>query len=278
MLEVKNLCYTYNSGTDFQTLANDNISLRVPSGEILGIVGETGSGKSTFVKQLSGLLRPLSGEVLLNGKPLDSKKNKFAVGMVFQQPEHQLFADTVYDDIAFGPLNMRRTGATLDNLIYSSLEFVNLPKTILNNSPFELSGGEKKRVAIAGVIAMNPKVLILDEPTSNLDVGSRNALIGQLKNYHKEKNPTIIIVSHNMKDVLELCDRVALMYQGKLVTVCDTIDFFWDFDNLKNYGIEVPQIIKIMKALREKGYKVSKKVKNVDEAEREILKLLGGNI
>ena len=275
MFEIKHLSYIYNKETAFKVVANDDINLSINDGEVVGIVGETGSGKSTFLKLLSGILKPFSGQILVDGKIIDF--NNFTVGMVFQYPEHQLFAGTVYDDIAFGPRNLRKTKEETNLIVNKAIKFVDLPSKILIESPFNLSGGEKRRVAIAGVVAMEPKVLILDEPTASLDLKSRNLLIKQLKDYHKEKGTTIILVSHDMNDIIDLCDRVILMKAGKVEKYLNTMDFFYKTENLNSFGIKIPPIIEIVKILKNKGYKISSNIKNVEEAEKEILKLIGGN-
>ena len=277
MIEVKNLCYTYNNGTCFKVLANDHINFKIDDGDIVGIVGETGSGKSTLLKQLAEILKPSSGKILIDGHEINDLKNKFSIGMVFQYPEHQLFANTVYEDIAFGPKNLGLEVDSINQIVNDAINFVGLEDTILKKSPFELSGGEKRRVAIAGVIAMKPKILILDEPTVGLDLKSRRQIISQLKKYHIEKKVTILMTSHNMNDISELCNKALVLKDGKLKKFCNTFELFFNTENLKDYGLNLPPIIELAKELRLRGHNISTNVKNVDDLLNEVLKLFGGN-
>lgn len=278
MIEVKDLCYAYNNGTFFQVLANDHINFTISDGDIVGVVGETGSGKSTLLKQLAGILKPSYGKILIDGYEPDDLKNKFRVGMVFQYPEHQLFANTVYEDIAFGPKNLDQKNCEINRAVGEALNFVGLEDSILKKSPFELSGGEKRRVAIAGVIAMKPKILILDEPTVGLDLKSRKQIIYHLKKYHNEKNVTVFMVSHNMNDISTLCNKVLILKSGRVKRFCDTFELFFNTENLEDYGLKLPNIVEIVKELRLKGHNIDTDVKNVDDLLYEILKLFGGNI
>ena len=216
-----------------------------------------------------GVLSKIYGSIFRLNKT-HSEKNNIKVGMVFQYPEHQLFADTVYSDIAFGPLNMGCSKAETEKIVFEVLDFVGLPKNILSVSPFELSGGEKRRVAIAGVLATNPDILILDEPTASLDVMARQTLINSLKNYHNHKNATILMVSHNMNDIVELCSKIVVMKNSKVQYFGPTMDFFYDCNNLDDFSLEIPQVIKIAKALRANGHNISKNVKNISDLEKEL--------
>ena len=204
VLELKNLSYVYGTGTPFEKIAVNNLSLSIEKGEFIGIMGHTGSGKSTLVQMLNGLMKPTSGQVLLDGEdiwanPKDIRKIRFKVGMVFQYPEYQLFEETVAKDIAFGPTNMGKSGAELEKAVNDAARFTGLKDELLEKSPFDLSGGEKRRAAIAGVIAMNPEVLVLDEPTAGLDPMGRDVLLSQIVQYHKERKNTVILVSHSME-------------------------------------------------------------------------------
>ena len=215
VLELKNLSYVYGTGTPFEKTAVNNLSLSIEKGEFIGIMGHTGSGKSTLVQMLNGLMKPTSGQVLLDGEdiwanPKDIRKIRFKVGMVFQYPEYQLFEETVAKDIAFGPTNMGKSGAELEKAVNDAARFTGLKDELLEKSPFDLSGGEKRRAAIAGVIAMNPEVLVLDEPTAGLDPMGRDVLLSQIVQYHKERKNTVILVSHSMEDIARVADTVAV--------------------------------------------------------------------
>lgn len=269
MIEIENLYYIYNYKTNLQFVANSDINLFINSGEVVGLVGATGSGKSTFLKQIAGILKPTKGKIKI--------KNESKVGFVFQKPENQLFADTVYDDIAFGPLNKGISKDDLDLIVKRSIEFVGLKDDILKKSPFDLSGGEKRRVAIAGIIAMKPEILILDEPTAGLDLKSKRLLIGQLKNYQKEKNTTMIIVSHDMDDILNLCDKVIVMQEGRVIEFLTTKELFFENKNIEDYKLELPHTVKIARRLKSLGYEISCDIKNINDLEKEILSFFGGN-
>lgn len=280
IIEVKNLSFIYGVGMTFQKIAVDNINLNFKKGEFIGIIGHTGSGKSTFIKQLNGLLKPTFGEVLLNGENIwkSSKKIRdvrFKVGMVFQYPEHQLFADTVYKDIAFGPENMGLNSEEIEKKVLEAVEFVGLKREILEKSPFEISGGEKRRAAIAGVIAMDPEVLILDEPTAGLDPRGRKLLLSQIKGYHTKRKNTVILVSHNMEDIAQTADKVVVLANGKVEMFDSTREVFKNSDKLEKIGLKVPQITEIMTKLKNKGYDINSGILTVKEAEDEILRLLG---
>lgn len=223
VLELKNLSYVYGTGTPFEKTAVNNLSLSIEKGEFIGIMGHTGSGKSTLVQMLNGLMKPTSGQVLLDGEdiwanPKDIRKIRFKVGMVFQYPEYQLFEETVAKDIAFGPTNMGKSGAELEKAVNDAARFTGLKDELLEKSPFDLSGGEKRRAAIAGVIAMNPEVLVLDEPTAGLDPMGRDVLLSQIVQYHKERKNTVILVSHSMEDIARVADKIIVM--NKSTSLC----------------------------------------------------------
>jgi energy-coupling factor transport system ATP-binding protein len=278
VLETKDLTYTYGLGTPFEKTAVDHVSIGVEKGEFLGIIGHTGSGKSTLIQTLNGLLRPTEGTILLNGKDIWAEPKKirgvrFQVGMVFQYPEHQLFEETVLKDICFGPGNMGLSPAEAEKRARQAAEFVGLPEELLQKSPFELSGGQKRRAAIAGVIAMDPDVLILDEPTAGLDPKGRDRLLGQISSYRKKRGNTVLLVSHSMEDVANYADRVLVMNAGKAVMLDTTKKVFARGRELESMGLRVPQITGILLALQEKGYPVHP-VLTVDEALRELRPLL----
>ena len=221
VIETKNLTYTYGAGTPFSKTAIEDVNIAIKKGEFIGLIGHTGSGKSTLIQQLNGLLRPTSGTVLLNGKDIWEKKKeirkvRFQVGMVFQYPEYQLFEDTVIKDIGFGPRNMGLSQDEVNQRVMQAVDFVGLDHALLEKSPFDLSGGEKRRAAIAGVIAMDPDVLVLDEPTAGLDPQGRDHLLSQIKAYHKQRQNTVILVSHSMEDIARVADRVLVMNESKV--------------------------------------------------------------
>ena len=270
VLELKNLSYVYGTGTPFEKTAVNNLSLSIEKGEFIGIMGHTGSGKSTLVQMLNGLMKPTSGQVLLDGEdiwanPKDIRKIRFKVGMVFQYPEYQLFEETVAKDIAFGPTNMGKSGAELEKAVNDAARFTGLKDELLEKSPFDLSGGEKRRAAIAGVIAMNPEVLVLDEPTAGLDPMGRDVLLSQIVQYHKERKNTVILVSHSMEDIARVADKIIVMNKSNLVMFDKTKEVFSKGRELEKIGLRVPQITKIMLELREKGFNVPEGILTVDE-------------
>ena len=281
ILEVKNLTYIYSAGTPFEHKALDDISFSVERGEFIGIIGHTGSGKSTLMQQLNGLLKPTSGTVLLDGQDIWSDKNltrqaRFRVGLVFQYPEYQLFEETVYKDIAFGPKNMGLSAEEVDRRVREAAGFVGLTEQQLEVSPFDLSGGQKRRVAIAGVIAMEPEVLILDEPTAGLDPVGRSEILGNIQSYRKAKNATIMMVSHSMEDVARLTDRLLVMNGSKLAMDAPPAQVFTHAEELTQMGLNIPQVTQVFLELKKLGLDV-KNVYTIDQAAAEIRRLKGGN-
>lgn len=281
ILELKNLTFIYGQGTPFCRTALDNVSLSIEEGEFVGIIGHTGSGKSSLVQQLNGLLKPTSGKIILEGKdiweePKKIRSVRFKVGMVFQYPEHQLFEETVLKDICFGPKNMGLSDEEAEKKAREAASFVGLKKDLLEKSPFELSGGEKRRVAIAGVIAMDPDVLILDEPTAGLDPMGRDVLLSQIEKYHKERKNTILLVSHSMEDVAKISDRLLVMNDGKVEMFDTPKKVFSNPERLEKIGLRVPQITKIMAKLKEDGYDVPSDVLTVEEAMNALLPIMKG--
>ncbi len=279
IIEVRNLCFTYGSGTPFEKKAVEDVSLSVEKGEVIGLIGHTGCGKSTFVQMLNGLLRPTSGQVLLDGKdiwekPKEIRKVRFRVGMVFQYPEYQLFDETVYKDISYGAVNKGLSGSELDETVRRAARFTGLPDRLLDQSPFDLSGGEKRRAAIAGIIAMDPDVLILDEPTAGLDPLGKDLLLSQMMQYHKERGNTIFVVSHTMEDIARIADRIIVLNKGRLELFDTPREVFSDPDRIAEYGLRVPQITRIMQSLRDKGYNFSEGILTVEQAFCEIVDLL----
>ena len=271
ILELKNICYTYGVGTPFEKKAVNDVSFSVNKGELIGIIGHTGSGKSTLVQMLNGLMKPTSGQVLLDGvdiwdKPKEIRKIRFKVGMVFQYPEYQLFEETVYKDIAFGPTNKGLSAEEIDKEVRRAARFTGLKDEHLDKSPLDLSGGEKRRAAIAGVIAMDPDVLVLDEPTAGLDPMGRDVLLSQIVRYHKERQNTVLLVSHSMEDIARVADRIVVMNKSKLVMFDETQKVFARGDELEKIGLRIPQITKIMSQLRKRGVDVPEGILTVDSA------------
>ena len=281
ILEVKNLTYIYSAGTPFEHKALDDISFSVERGEFIGIIGHTGSGKSTLMQQLNGLLKPTSGTVLLDGQDIWSDKKltrqaRFRVGLVFQYPEYQLFEETVYKDIALGPKNMGLSPEEVDRRVREAAGFVGLTEQQLEVSPFDLSGGQKRRVAIAGVIAMEPEVLILDEPTAGLDPVGRSEILGNIQSYRKAKNATIMMVSHSMEDVARLTDRLLVMNGSKLAMDAPPAQVFTHAEELTQMGLNIPQVTQVFLELKKLGLDV-KNVYTIEQAAAEIRRLKGGN-
>ena len=279
VLELKNLSFVYGQKTPFEKRAVDNVSVSIEKGEFIGIIGHTGSGKSTLVQMLNGLIRPTEGQVLFDGEdiwqnPKEIRKMRFKVGMVFQYPEYQLFEETVYKDIAFGPSNMGKTAQEIDMAVRKAAEFTDLKPQLLQKSPFDLSGGEKRRAAIAGVIAMDPEVLVLDEPTAGLDPMGRDVLLTQIVQYHKKRKNTVLLVSHSMEDIARVADRIIVMNNSRLVMFDKTKEVFSHGRELEKIGLKVPQITKIMLELKEKGYDVPDGILTVDEAFSAVSSLL----
>lgn len=281
VLEVKALTHTYSAGTPFEHKAIDNVGLEVMPGEFLGIIGHTGSGKSTLIQHLNGLLRPTDGQILLDGtdiwaRPKEIRKVRFQVGLVFQYPEYQLFEETVYKDISFGPKNMGLEGEEIDCRVRRAAAFAGIDEEMLEKSPFELSGGQKRRVAIAGVIAMEPKVLILDEPTAGLDPRGREAILAQLRSYHKQKGNTVILVSHSMEEIARNVDRIVVMSHSHKLMDGTPEEVFSRADELLQVGLDVPQVTKVAMELQKRGLLADSSVYTIDELVRRLLALKGG--
>ena len=279
VIETQGLSYVYGKGTPFEKAALVDVNIQIKQGEFIGVIGHTGSGKSTFVQTLNGLLRPTSGKVLLNGQDIWQEPKKiravrFQVGMVFQYPEHQLFEETVAKDIAFGPKNMGLSDDETAARVAEAAAFVGLKPELLEKSPFEISGGEKRRAAIAGVIAMDPDVLILDEPTAGLDPKGRDVLLSQITDYHQKRHNTVLLVSHSMEDIARIADRVLVINNGTVAMFDTTKEIFARDAELEKMGLRVPQITKIMKSLRKKGVSVSSGVLTVEQGVRELLRVL----
>ena len=281
LLEVKHLTHTYGEGTPFRSIAVSDINLSVYRGEFVGIIGHTGSGKSTLIQHLNGLLKPTSGDVFLNGKSIWSDKKytrqaRFRVGLVFQYPEYQLFEETVYKDIAFGPKNMGLSQQEIDERVRRASGFVGVSEEDLSKSPFELSGGQKRRVAIAGVIAMEPDVLILDEPTAGLDPAGREGILANIRAYQKAQNATIIMVSHSMEEIASNVDKLIVMDHGRIAMEGTPRQIFARADELTAINLDIPHITKLFLALKSKGLDVDTSVYTVEQAKAAILSMKGG--
>ena len=280
-LEVRDLTHLYSAGTPFAHTALDRVSFTAERGEFIGVIGHTGSGKSTLMQHLNGLLKPTSGLVLLDGQDIWSDKKltrqaRFRVGLVFQYPEYQLFEETVYEDIAFGPKNMKLDEAEIDLRVREAAGFVGITDEQLKASPFDLSGGQKRRTAIAGVIAMEPEILILDEPTAGLDPAGREEILGNIAAYRKAKNATIMMVSHSMDDVARLTDRLLVMNQSRLVMDGTPREVFARAEELVAMGLNIPAVTQVFLRLRQMGLPVES-VYTLDQAVAALCKLKGGD-
>ena len=281
ILQVQNLNYTYSIGTPFQHTALEDVSFQVQRGEFIGIIGHTGSGKSTLMQHLNGLLKPTSGQVILDGKDIWSDKkltrqSRFRVGLVFQYPEYQLFEETVYKDIAFGPKNMGLSADEIDRRVREAAGFVGLTEEQLEASPFDLSGGQKRRVAIAGVIAMEPEVLILDEPTAGLDPEGKEDVLRNIDDYRKAKNATIMMVSHSMNDVARMANRLLVMYNAHLALDGTPQDVFNHAQELLDMGLDIPEVTRVFLKLQQLGLPVNQ-VYTIDQAVAELKRLKEGH-
>lgn len=280
IIEIKDLTYVYGPNTPFEIKALDNINLEIEEGDFIGLIGHTGSGKSTLVQHLNGLMKPTSGDIFVEGvnivkKDANLKLLRQKVGLVFQYPEHQLFEETVYKDIAFGPKNLGLDKDEIHLRVKDAMESVGLDfEELKDRSPFELSGGQKRRVAIAGVIAMKPKVLILDEPTAGLDPHGRDEILGEVKDLFKNIGITIILVSHSMEDVAKMVNRILVMHKGKIVMDGPTREVFQRADELENLGLGIPQITDFMRKFKEKGHNIREDILTVEEAKIEIMNYL----
>lgn len=281
LIELCDINYVYNKGTPYEVHALKNINLGINSGEITGIIGHTGSGKSTLVQLLNGILKPTGGMVKIEGKDIWEQPKKirdvrFKAGVVMQYPEYQLFAETVYEDIAFGPRNMELDESQVKERVEKAVEFSDLPLDLMNRSPFDLSGGQKRRVALAGIIAMNPSILILDEPAAGLDPGGRKEILSGIKKYQRESGISVLIVSHSMEDMAYYCDRIIVMSSGMVTLDGTCADVFSRQDELIALGLDVPQITRVAAALMQRGVAVGNDVYTVEYAVGKLMELIGG--
>lgn len=278
VIRTENLTHIYNKGTPFQMAAIDNVNIEIEKGELVGIIGHTGSGKSTLIQHLNGLLKPESGKIYLDGEDIWADKSKirnvrFKVGLCFQYPEYQLFEETVYKDIAFGPTNMGLSEAEIDKRVREAANFVGLKSEYLEKSPFDLSGGEKRRAAIAGVMAMQPEVLIMDEPTAGLDPKGRDRILSMLKEYREETGSTVLLVSHSMEDVAKLATKVLVMNDSHAVMYGSVSEVYSRGKELSEMGLNVPQITRVFMGLKAKGFNVNEGIYTVEQGLNEIIRL-----
>ena len=278
-IELKNITYTYSPGTAYEIHALKDVNLEIPDGQFIGVIGHTGSGKSTLIQHLNALIRPTSGTVLYNGEDVweekyDRRNLRSQIGLVFQYPEHQLFESDVLSDVCFGPLNQGMSREEAETEAKKALLQVGFKEKNFSKSPFELSGGQKKRVAIAGVLAMNPKILILDEPTAGLDPKGRDEILDQISELHKVRGITIILVSHSMEDVAKYVERLIVVNRGQIAFDDNPREVFSHYKELEAMGLAAPQITYIMHALKQKGMKVDPNATTVEEARDDILRAL----
>ena len=281
IIKVENLTHVYSQGTPFEKVAIDKISLEIDRGEIVGIIGHTGSGKSTFVQHLNGLLKPTSGKVFFDGKDIHASKEtardvRYKVGLLFQYPEYQLFEETVFRDIAFGPKNMGLTEEEIRERVLEAAGFADVPESILESSPLELSGGQKRRIAIAGVIAMMPQVLILDEPTAGLDPAGRDSILQKIMDYRRETEGTILLVSHSMDDVARLATRLLVFDRGRIAMDGTPAEVFDRADELKEMGLTVPAATEIALALRRRGIDIPESIYTINYLRKQLVSLREG--
>ena len=282
-IKIENLTHIYMPKSPFEKKALDNVNLVIEDGEFLALIGHTGSGKSTLIQHLNGLLEPSSGRIVVDDVDITNKETKLTdirkkIGLVFQYPEYQLFEETIEKDIAFGPTNLGLNEDEILRRVKISMEMVGLDyETYKDVSPFDLSGGQKRRVAIAAVIAMEPKVLILDEPTAGLDPKGRDDILEQIKILHEKYKMTIVLVSHSMEDVGKLAERIVVMNQGKIALLGKPEEIFKEVETLESIGLAVPQVTYLMRALREKGFDVSEEVFTVEQGSKELLRILSKN-
>ena len=279
-IKIENLTHVYMPKKKYKKKALDDVNLVIEDGEFLALIGHTGSGKSTLIQHLNGLLEPSSGRILVDNIDIANKETKLTdirkkIGLVFQYPEYQLFEETIEKDIAFGPNNLGLSEEEVSDRVKKSMEMVGLDyESYKDVSPFDLSGGQKRRVAIAGVIAMEPKVLILDEPTAGLDPKGRDDILDQIKTLHEKYKMTIVLVSHSMEDVGKLAERIVVMNKGKIALMGKPAEIFKEVETLENIGLAVPQVTYLMRALREKGFNVSDEVFTVEQGSKELLRVL----
>ncbi|WP_297422571.1 energy-coupling factor transporter ATPase [Clostridium sp.] len=282
-IKIENLTHVYMPKSPFEKIALDNVSLSIEDGEFIALIGHTGSGKSTLIQHFNGLLEATSGKIIVDGVDITDKKTKLTdirkkVGLVFQYPEYQLFEETIAKDIEFGPRNLGLSDEEIQSRVVKSMEMVGLDyETYKDKSPFDLSGGQKRRVAIAGVVAMQPTTLILDEPTAGLDPKGRDDILDQIRKLHKDYNMTVVIVSHSMEDVAKIAERIIVMNDGKVALQGAPAEVFKEVDLLEKIGLGVPQVTYLVRELRKKGFNIPDNVFTIEEAKKELLSILKAN-
>ena len=278
ILKTEHLTYSYSTGTPFEVTAIEDINIEIEPGELVAVIGHTGSGKSTLIQHFNGLLKPQSGKVYVDGQDIwESKKtlraSRFAVGLCFQYPEYQLFEETVYKDIAFVPKNMKLSEEEIDRRVRDAARYIGVTDDMLEKSPFDLSGGEKRRVAIAGVMAMEPKILILDEPTAGLDPRGRDTILGLIRNYREETGRTVMIVSHSMNDVAEIASKVLVINNARVAMYGTVPEIYARSEELVSMGLDIPQVTKVFLGLKENGIPVRTDVYTVEQARAQLREL-----
>lgn len=281
MIRTEHLTHLYSAGTPFEKAAIQDVNLEIQEGELVGVIGHTGSGKSTLIQHLNGLLKPDSGKIYVDGQDIwesaeTLRNTRFQVGLVFQYPEYQLFEESVYKDIAFGPANLGLSPEEVKEAVRRAAECVGISESLFEKSPFELSGGQKRRVAIAGVIAMRPKVLILDEPTAGLDPKGRDTILELIRSYHQQERNTVLLVSHSMEDIASYSTRILVMNQSRVFAYGDVDSVFSKAEEIERIGLSIPQVTRVFTELARRGYPVQPNIYSVEAARAELLRLMRG--
>ncbi len=281
MIRTEHLTHLYSAGTPFEKAAIQDVNLEIQEGELVGVIGHTGSGKSTLIQHLNGLLKPDSGKIYVDGQDIwesaeTLRNTRFQVGLVFQYPEYQLFEESVYKDIAFGPANLGLSPEEVKEAVRRAAECVGISESLFEKSPFELSGGQKRRVAIAGVIAMRPKVLILDEPTAGLDPKGRDTILELIRSYHQQERNTVLLVSHSMEDIARYSTRILVMNQSRVFAYGDVDSVFSKAEEIERIGLSIPQVTRVFTELARRGYPVQPNIYSVEAARAELLRLMRG--
>ncbi|SHF34186.1 energy-coupling factor transport system ATP-binding protein [Thermoanaerobacter uzonensis DSM 18761] len=280
-IKVENLSFVYNEGTPYATVALNDVTFEIQDEEFVGIIGHTGSGKSTLIQHLNGLLRPTSGKIYINGVDITDKKVSLKevrkeVGLVFQYPEYQLFEETIFKDIAFGPINLGLSEEEIEKRVYEAMDIVGISRELADKSPFEVSGGQKRRIAIAGILAMKPKILILDEPTAGLDPKGKEEILNKIKEIHDKYKMITILVSHSMEDIARFADKIIVMNKGRIEIIGTPRDVFRKVEKLEKMGLGVPQITYLARELQKKGVAIPEDILTIEEAKEYIIRYLRG--
>ncbi|ADH61589.1 ABC transporter related protein [Thermoanaerobacter mathranii subsp. mathranii str. A3] len=280
-IKVENLSFVYNEGTPYATVALNNVTFEIQDEEFVGIIGHTGSGKSTLIQHLNGLLKPTSGKIYINGVDITDKKVSLKdvrkeVGLVFQYPEYQLFEETIFKDIAFGPANLGLSEEEIEKRVYEAMDIVGISRELADKSPFEVSGGQKRRIAIAGILAMKPKILILDEPTAGLDPKGKEEILNKIKEIHDKYKMITILVSHSMEDIARFADKIIVMNKGRIEVIGTPREVFREAEKLEKIGLGVPQITSLARELQKKGIAIPEDILTIEEAKEYIIRYLRG--